>query len=58
VKSPWYLVDGRDFGDGAALTQLTGIPEFLWVVVWFSIGVGGIVCLANMSKKGRYNEKN
>jgi hypothetical protein len=58
VKSPWYLVDGRDFGDGAALTQLTGIPEFLWVVVWFSIGVGGIVWLANMSKKGRYNEKN
>jgi hypothetical protein len=58
VKSPWYLVDGRDFGDGAALTQLTGIPEFLWVVVWFSIGVGGIVWLAKMSKKGKYNEKN
>jgi hypothetical protein len=57
VKSPWYLVDGRNFGDGAALTQLTGIPEFLWVVVWFSIGVGGIVWLAKMSNKGRYNEK-
>jgi hypothetical protein len=57
VKSPWYLVDGRSFGDGAALTELTGIPEFLWVVVWFSIGVGGIVWLAKMSKKGQYREK-
>ncbi|TWX54550.1 M50 family metallopeptidase [Colwellia hornerae] len=53
VKSPWYLVDGRNFGDGAALAQLTGIPEFLWVVVWFSIGVGGIVWLARISKKGK-----
>lgn len=57
VKSPWYLVDGRNFGDGAALAQLTGIPEFLWVVIWFSIGVGGIVWLANISKKGKYDEK-
>jgi hypothetical protein len=51
VKSPWYLIDGRNIGDGAALSQLTGIPEFLWVVVWFSIGVGGIVWLARTSKK-------
>jgi hypothetical protein len=57
VKSPWYLVDGRNFGDGAALAQLTGIPEFLWVVIWFSIGVGGIVWLANISRKGKYDEK-
>jgi hypothetical protein len=51
VKSPWYLIDGRNIGDGAALSQLTGIPEFLWVIVWFSIGVGGIVWLARTSKK-------
>jgi hypothetical protein len=57
VKSPWYLIDGRNIGDGAALSQLTGIPEFLWVVVWFSIGVGGIVWLARTSKKGKYDEK-
>lgn len=57
VKSPWYLVDGRNLGDGAALAQLTGIPEFLWVVVWFSIGVGGIVWLAKNSRKGNYHEK-
>lgn len=43
VKSPWYLVDGRNFGDGAALSQLTGVPELLWVILWFSIGIGGIV---------------
>jgi len=57
VKSPWYLVDGRNYGDGAALSQLTGIPEFLWVVIWFSIGVGGIVWLAKMSRKGKSDEK-
>ena len=57
VKSPWYLVDGRNFGDGAALSQLTGIPEFLWVVIWFSIGVGGIIFLEKMSRKGKYDEK-
>lgn len=57
VKSPWYLVDGRSLGDGAALSQLTGIPEFLWVVIWFSIGVGGIVFLAKSSRKGKYDEK-
>ncbi len=57
VKSPWYLVDGRNFGDGAALSQLTAIPEFIWVVLWFSIGVAGIVWLAKKSPKGRNNEK-
>jgi len=57
VKSPWYLVDGRNFGDGAALSQLTGIPELLWVILWFSIGIGGIVFLAKTSSKGKHNEK-
>ncbi len=57
VKSPWYLVDGRNFGDGAALSQLTGIPEIIWVFVWFTIGIGGIVFLAKASKKGKHNEK-
>jgi hypothetical protein len=51
VKSPWYLVDGRNIGDGSALSQLTGVPEFLWVIIWFSIGVGGIVWLAKYSQK-------
>jgi hypothetical protein len=57
VKSPWYLVDGRNFGDGAALSQLTGVPELLWVILWFSIGIGGIVFLAKTSSKGKDNEK-
>jgi len=57
VKSPWYLVDGRNFGDGAALSQLTGIPEIIWVFVWFTIGIGGIVFLAKTSNKGKHNEK-
>ncbi len=57
VKSPWYLVDGRNLGDGAALSQLTGIPEIIWVFVWFTIGIGGIVFLAKTSNKGKHNEK-
>lgn len=40
IRSPLYLLDGRDLGDGASLAQLTGLPEFLWVAVWFAIAVG------------------
>jgi hypothetical protein len=50
VKSPWYLVDGRDLGDGAALAQLTGIPEIIWVLIWFAIGISGIVFIAKGQK--------
>jgi len=40
IRSPLYLLDGRDLGDGASLAQLTGLPEFLWVALWFVIAVG------------------
>lgn len=39
IKSPLYLFDGRSLGDGAALAQLTFIPEFVWVVIWFVLGM-------------------
>jgi len=50
LKSPWYLVDGRALGDGAALAQLTGLPEIIWVCLWFVLGVFGIVTLAKIKK--------
>jgi hypothetical protein len=34
IKSPLYLLDGRNIGDGAALSQITHIPESFWVAVW------------------------
>lgn len=34
IKSPLYLIDDRNVGDGAMLSQMTYIPEFFWVVLW------------------------
>ena len=39
IRSPLALLDGRHVGDGAALSRLTFIPEMVWVIVWFMIGV-------------------
>jgi hypothetical protein len=50
IKSPWYLIDGRNFGDGAALANLTGLPEILWVFIWFMIGISGILLLIKNQK--------
>ncbi len=45
IKSPWYLIDGRHLGDGAALANTTGLPEIFWVFTWFIIGISGIILL-------------
>ena len=34
LKSPLYLIDARNFGDGATLAQMTHIPAILWVALW------------------------
>ncbi|MCO4798382.1 MAG: M50 family metallopeptidase [Colwelliaceae bacterium] len=46
IKSPWYLIDGRSLGDGAALANITTLPELVWVCIWFALGVLGIFFLA------------
>lgn len=46
IKSPWYLVDGRSLGDGAALANITLVPEIVWISIWFLCGVTGIIVLA------------
>lgn len=39
IRSPLYLLDGRNLGDGATLAQLTWLPEVFWVAFWFVIAV-------------------
>ena len=46
LLSPFYLLDGRDLGDGASLANLTGVPEFIWVIVWFLCGLAAAYSLA------------
>lgn len=50
IRSPWYLLDGRNLGDGAALANLTGIPEIFWVFIWFVVGFSGIILLIKSQK--------
>jgi hypothetical protein len=53
VRSPLYLIDGRHYGDGAKLSDLTSIPEIFWVIIWFSIGVLSIFKLWKYDKKSK-----
>lgn len=46
--SPWYLLDGRNIGDGAALANLTYVPEIIWVILW---AVLAFITLFYLSKK-------
>lgn len=39
IKSPLYLIDGRDLGDGAMLADVTWLPEIAWVSIWCGWGV-------------------
>jgi hypothetical protein len=34
IRSPLYLLDGKNAGDGAKLSQLTWLPEFIWILIW------------------------
>jgi len=44
--SPTYLLDGRNLGDGAALAEITFVPEFVWVIIWFVLALGALYLLA------------
>jgi len=47
VRSPLYLLDGRDMGDGASLAEMTYVPELVWVIIWVVIALG---CLSILWK--------
>ena len=49
VYSPFYLLDGRAIGDGASLANLTLLPEFVWVIIWSSLGLATLYFLAKKS---------
>lgn len=45
IRAPLHLFDGRNIGDGATLSELTFIPEFVWAGIWFFIGIIALVIL-------------
>ncbi len=51
IKSPLHLIDGLDKGDGAILSNISGIPEIAWVVCWFGIALIGLYICWKHSKK-------
>lgn len=53
IRSPLYLLDGRDLGDGASLAGLTWLPEFFWVIVWFAVAVACLYFLWGASGTSR-----
>jgi len=50
LRSPLYLLDGRDLGDGAHLAELTWLPEIVWVAIWLVIASGCLYILWNLNK--------
>lgn len=42
MLSPLYLLDNRSVGDGAALADLTLLPEIMWIASWFLISLLGL----------------
>lgn len=50
ILSPLHLLDGRHLGDGAALANLTFLPEIVWVILWSAFGLFALYLL---SKKGK-----
>ena len=57
IRSPLYLLDGRDLGDGATLASLTWLPEIFWVALWFAIATGGLYLLWSLSAEDKRAEK-
>ncbi len=51
VRAPLHLIDGNHCGDGAALSDLTLIPEIIWVALWLIIGFCGVFYLWKRSNK-------
>lgn len=45
LKAPLDLIDGQLVGDGADLQKITLIPEGVWILLWFGIG---LLCILYM----------
>lgn len=42
IKSPTYLIDGTNRGDGGTLERLTSIPEYVWIGIWLVFALWGL----------------
>jgi len=51
VHSPLNLIDGRHRGDGSALSELTYIPEIIWVAIWIALGVAALIGVWRLHEK-------
>ncbi|MFT6917971.1 MAG: hypothetical protein ACJA2G_000583 [Cognaticolwellia sp.] len=49
LMSPLYLLDGQAKGDGAALANMTFVPEIIWVVIWFLAALFATYRLSKLS---------
>jgi hypothetical protein len=45
ARAPLNLIDGRHYGDGATLANITWLPEIFWVLLWSGIAIGAVVLL-------------
>lgn len=53
IRSPLYLLDGRDRGDGATMAELTMLPEIVWVVLWVLMAAASLYILWQLSSKAK-----
>jgi len=51
IHSPLNLVDGRNRGDGSALSDLTYIPEIIWVAIWIALGIAALLWVWRLHEK-------
>ena len=51
IRSPLHLLDGRNLGDGATLSELTLLPEIFWIACWFIIAITCLYSLWVASKR-------
>ncbi|NRA55732.1 MAG: M50 family metallopeptidase [Gammaproteobacteria bacterium] len=51
IKSPLYLLIPNMTGDEALLASITYIPEFVWIISWFSWGVYLLIKMWQLSEK-------
>lgn len=49
IRSPLVLIDGQSRGDGATLASITYVPEFIWVGIWFAIGLSCLYFIYRMT---------
>lgn len=54
IRSPLALLDGQSMGDGATLSELTYVPEVIWIAAWFVLA---LFCLLAAYRMGRSRSK-